>query len=278
MSERRFVFDQPHALSLTRARQVTLEPILRYLRRCGLHTALDAGCGVGYFSKFLLDLGFEVTGVDSREENVEEARNRVPGAAFELADVEDRAIRTMGPFDLVLCLGLLYHLENPFLALRNLRTITSRALIVETMVYPDRRPVLLLRDEHLDLDQSARGCALYPSSSAVGATLYRAGFPNVFRLPDPAHEDFRRTLRRRRARVMLLASDDVADELGLARVTDVPLVSDPWATSLARAERRLRSAVRWGIRASLSGRGQVGQQHDMGETRQERSMSGPRDR
>lgn len=58
----------------------------RWLRSCiaqipfhnELSTALDVGCGAGYFSNTLYELGFSVMGVDLREENIEVCRRRYP--------------------------------------------------------------------------------------------------------------------------------------------------------------------------------------------------------
>jgi tRNA (mo5U34)-methyltransferase len=40
----------------------------------------------------------------------------------------------VGEFDLVLFLGVLYHLRNPFLALEKVASVTRSSLIVETVV------------------------------------------------------------------------------------------------------------------------------------------------
>jgi len=252
MAAEGFVFDLPHAQALTQARQAALEPLLRALRRQGACRALDVGCGVGYFAQWLRGLGYEVLGVEGRPENIQEARRRHPDIVFEVADVEDLGIRSLGAFDVVLCLGLLYHLENPVLALRNLRAVTGQVLIVETMVVPDRRPVLLLLDEGQGLDQSLRGFALYPSQAAVTAMLYRVGFEGVFVLPDPKHPDFLGSPMRRRARAMFAATDSSAiQKVGLAPAAKTSWMSDPWATALSRLYARAPSGVRNAARLAV---------------------------
>jgi hypothetical protein len=57
-------------------------------------------------------------------ENVTEARRRFPHLPFAEADIEAPEITRLGKFDVVLCLGLLYHLESPLLAIRRLQTLT----------------------------------------------------------------------------------------------------------------------------------------------------------
>jgi 2-polyprenyl-3-methyl-5-hydroxy-6-metoxy-1,4-benzoquinol methylase len=55
-----FNFDRPHATQLVEIRQAVLREILRTcVQEQGLWAALDAGCGVGYFSPFLRDMGLK---------------------------------------------------------------------------------------------------------------------------------------------------------------------------------------------------------------------------
>ena len=102
---------------------------------------------MGFFSKTLEECGLNVCGFDGREENIVEARKRFPHLPFERADIEDRNIRDLGRFDFVLCCGLLYHLENPLMAMRNLQSLTEKCLLVESMCIPDEKPSMLLREE-----------------------------------------------------------------------------------------------------------------------------------
>src|SRR5437870_267493 len=85
-----WVFDGPHSRRLTEARQRLLGTVLPTLRQqAGLDTALDVGCGVGFFSGFLHAMGFRVLAYDGRPENVEEASRRFPEIEFLTADIED---------------------------------------------------------------------------------------------------------------------------------------------------------------------------------------------
>ena len=64
-------FDQPHYNALNEARGAALGPLLAALAdNVGLHTVVDVGSGLGYFSALLKDLGFDVLAVDSRPGNV----------------------------------------------------------------------------------------------------------------------------------------------------------------------------------------------------------------
>ena len=131
-------FDQAHYRQLIEARGETIRAWVRQLENlAALFSALDAGCGIGFFAQILHEFGLEVAAFDGRVGNVEEARRRFPGIRFDVGDIESPQIRALGRFDLVVCFGLLYHLENPFLAIRNLRALTGRALLLESMCFPD---------------------------------------------------------------------------------------------------------------------------------------------
>src|SRR5260221_2374818 len=81
-------FDQPHYRQLIDARGATLRAVLRKLQPLfSLTTALDAGCGVGFFSQMLSEMQLTVTAFDGRVENVIEARRRFPSIPSDTADV-----------------------------------------------------------------------------------------------------------------------------------------------------------------------------------------------
>jgi 2-polyprenyl-3-methyl-5-hydroxy-6-metoxy-1,4-benzoquinol methylase/GNAT superfamily N-acetyltransferase len=63
---------------------------------------LDVGCGDGRHAEVLTGAGFSVTGVDISEQLIAKARQRVPGAVFEVEDA--RKSLPDGPFDLAICL------------------------------------------------------------------------------------------------------------------------------------------------------------------------------
>jgi FkbM family methyltransferase len=227
-------FDQKEYRALIEARDQTLRRIVKRLKpSLGLSTAVDAGCGVGFFSQTLAECGLFTSGFDARAENVEEARRRFPGIPFEQADVEAREISQLGQFDLVLCFGLLYHLENPWQAIRNLRAITEKCLVLESMCLSEERCSLLLRQEPRQDDQSLTEMACYPSESSLVKMLYRAGFAKVYRAtPLPDHDDFRETREHARRRTILLASQMPIDIAGFRLVLEPPEMEDPWAKNL----------------------------------------------
>ncbi len=224
------VFDQSHYLKLIEARGETIRRVVNELKPAmELSTALDAGCGVGFFAKILQDAGLNVRGFDGRMENVEQACNRFPGIPFEQGDVENLEIRKLGEFDLVLCFGLIYHLENPLLAIRNLYALTAKCLLLESMCLPDAEPWMLLREEPSTEDQSLTDVAFYATEGGLVKMLYRAGFTSVYRLsPLPNHDDFRETSEHLRRRTVLLASRKKTSLSQLTPIAEPRQVIDPW--------------------------------------------------
>ena len=86
------VFDLKIYDDLNAARGAVVSRVVSELRSpLNLNTAIDVACGAGYFSGLLKSLGLEITGVDGRQENVEDSRSRRPGIRFERFDAEDPA-------------------------------------------------------------------------------------------------------------------------------------------------------------------------------------------
>src|SRR4030095_11900604 len=102
--------------------------------------ALDVACNEGYFSQLLYRLGAHVRAIDIREQNIERAKtiqslyelnsNRLVFEAEDFLANQD----PKGSYDLTLFLGVLYHLENPMGALRQLKRITQKLCILETQL------------------------------------------------------------------------------------------------------------------------------------------------
>jgi SAM-dependent methyltransferase len=227
-----FVFDNENYAQFSQARTNLLQTFLPELRRqLVLSTALDVGCGTGFFSGFLRDSAFRVSALDGRKENVAEAQRRVENVDFRQADIEDPSLPTLGTFDLVLCFGLLYHLENPFRAIRNLFALTGKVLIMESMCVPDESTLLYLMDEGKLEDQGLNYVAFYPSEGCLIKMMWRAGFPFVYRFRNlPDHDQFRDRPGRKRSRTMLVGSQVKLEIPDLVLAEEPGNLFDPWST------------------------------------------------
>ena len=240
-----FAFDRPMQSELRQALTQHLRRVIPHWQSTlGLRTALDIGCGVGYYSAMLCDLGFQVVAADARATNIVEARSRHPGIDFRVAEAEDSELSSLGAFDLVLCLGLLYHLENPVQVVRSLRALTSKLLLIESKAVPVEKPFFIIADEPAGEDQSLEAVSCYPSEGAIVKMCYRAGFPNVYRFRElPDHENYVAAIDRKPTRTMIAASllplnsplIEVAPEPSLSRDGRT---TDP--NEVAKMPRRLR--------------------------------------
>ena len=90
--------------------------------------------------------------------------------------VEDLTVESVGStFDVVLFLGVLYHMRDPFLAVEKVSSVCAGHLILETHVdlLQLRRPAVALYDER-DLDRDPTNwCG--PNVAGVELMLRRAG-------------------------------------------------------------------------------------------------------
>ncbi len=227
------IFDQKHYDRLNSSRATLVSALMSELKHSlRLKTALDVGCGLGYFSGLLRSLGLEVTAVDGRSENAEEGALRNPGVKFHTYNAEDPAIRTLGQMDLVLCFGLLYHLENPLLAIRHLQAMTGRLLLIEAVVFPGNEPIMGLVDEASSEDQGLNHFAFYPTESCLEKMLFCAGFPFVYRFARmPDHSEYRSSANSRQVRTMLAASPSLISSKFLLPVVEPRIPVQPWDSS-----------------------------------------------
>lgn len=233
------IFDEQSYQRRNAALTSVLRSVLPGLReRLHLETALHVGCGAGYFSALLAELGIQVQGVDGREENVRTAQLRLPSIPFRVANVEELDRESLGTFDLVFCFGLLYHLENPFRAIRNLYRITGKMLLVESMCIPEEGAQMHLLEEGRLADQALQYVAIYPSETALVKMLRHAGFAHVYCFRSaPDHIDFQRSFWRKPVRTLLLASNTSLDNPALTPAPEVSYLSHPYGSSRYRFPR-----------------------------------------
>jgi SAM-dependent methyltransferase len=219
-------FDTDAAGAINRARMGHLESLGLPLDG---KSVLDVGSGVGHLAQFFVGRGCRVVSVDARTSNIESLRSRYPGLEARVLDVEREPLSTLGSFDVVFCYGLLYHLENPLAALRNIASVCDGTLLLETIVCDRSEPVLLLVDESVVSNQALSGLGCRPSPAYVTMALNRAGFLHVYAPRDPPdHPEFRFEWRNDLAHVregLNLRCVFVASRSELPTDTLIPLLS-----------------------------------------------------
>jgi tRNA (mo5U34)-methyltransferase len=125
------------------------------------HTVLDIGCNAGFYSIEMKRRGAtRVLGIDSSEDYLRQARfaAEVSGQDIEFRNTSVYDVGTLGErFDIVLFLGVLYHMRHPLLALDLIHEHVAGNLLVfqsmlrgSTDVDPLKADYDFWEDDHFD--------------------------------------------------------------------------------------------------------------------------------
>jgi hypothetical protein len=177
-------------------------------------SALDLASHQGWFAVNMAKAGFgPVLGIDARESHVSDSNliadiYGLDGLSFRQGDIHSLDSQLEGQFDVVLMLGLLYHLENPVGALRTCRALCKNLCLIETQIVPGMtgyvdygsyqyvRPlkgsfgIIDETGETHGPEASITGVCLVPSLDALLWILHKVGFSKVSVLepPEDAYE------------------------------------------------------------------------------------------
>ena len=171
---------------------------------------LDVGCNAGFYSFELARRGARVRALDMNPFYLRQARwaCRLLGLdrsiRFEQAQVHDLARAKLEPFDLVMFMGVFYHLRYPLLALDTIARLRPRLMVFQTLTMGGNE---IAAASHADIDFSQRAALSrhdwpqmaflehslcgdptnwwVPNHAAVLALLRVAGFAVIAR---PGHE------------------------------------------------------------------------------------------
>jgi len=201
----------PHVAAIHDTRLEMVETAVRahFGSRASECDCLDIGCHEGYYALAMERLGFKVKGVDAREENLIRARfvAEAQGShvTYRQGRVENLIADEGRAWDLTLFLGLLYHVEDPMLCLRQVSAVTRELCVIETQVVDEvegfaewgsrdwTRPyqgIIALVDESGEFEAGIRETgvtpmATCPSPKALRFMLYQAGFRRVDTITPP---------------------------------------------------------------------------------------------
>jgi tRNA (mo5U34)-methyltransferase len=149
---------------------------------------LDLGCNAGYWSLAAIEAGADfVFGIDGRQVHVDQAN-----LVFEAKGVEESRYRFelgnifsydfTGRFDVVLCLGLMYHIAKPIELFELMSGVEPQLLLIDTAV--SLAPASVLQVEREDTLENVRNAVDYeivfiPSRQAVLDMAGQFGFTGV---------------------------------------------------------------------------------------------------
>ena len=200
--------------SLKQIHAVRLDMILRFLdaRRFDYRdaTVLDIACNEGWFLFELLKRGARYgLGIEGRQENLAKAefikaKLGSSNCEFRLGDVLSTDFGVEA-HDVVLLLGIIYHVENPIGLIRKAATATRKYLFVETQLCRPRDTIpygwgvpgeyhqtedcfALIAEDENPLS-AMRSLSLVPNLAAVTSVMRHCGFREVVHLrPSDLHE------------------------------------------------------------------------------------------
>jgi FkbM family methyltransferase len=155
-------------------------------------TVLEVGAGVGLLTSFFAERGCTVLSTDARPENVAEIRREYPTRHAQVLDLDvPTDITYLGSFDIIFCYGLLYHLKDPEAALKQLASVCSGMILLETCVSPgDELAIHSIAEDQNQTNQAFSGMGCRPTRPWVMKTLETEfGFAYVSKL-QPYHVDF----------------------------------------------------------------------------------------
>jgi len=172
--DRPMVFDQPAHIARESHVWNALSPYLPNLQN---KSVLDLGCGWGGFGKRAAEQGAKVLFVDGREDNLRVAKEAGPNHSYIHQDITD-------PFwspplvDVTLCLGVLYHVDNPKDVLR--KVASSPVLAIESICLDhDGVAMVMLQEDTEQVDYSLTGGACRPSPGWIVQALYDIGYNSI---------------------------------------------------------------------------------------------------
>lgn len=174
-------FDHPEYRRIDHAREAWLRRVLPLLP-VEARTVLDVGCGAGYFSGVLDSLGYAVTGIDLRPENLAVCRQRYPRCTFEPVnlDLDIRVQLGSAQFEIGLLFGIFYHLQSPLQTINQLAGVIDRYCIVETRVAAGDELACYLYHEVRGPAHNTAPAVLVPTRPAILSLFATAGFTNLY--------------------------------------------------------------------------------------------------
>lgn len=135
---------------------------------------LELGCGFADVSSIFFNLGAEITATDARVEHIKEVKKRYPFFKTEICDL-DKEWKFNDYYDLIINIGLLYHLKNYEQLLINCCK-HCRHMFLETIVSDsDNDSFVTFVDENDEYDQAFNKIGCRPSEKNIEKILIKNG-------------------------------------------------------------------------------------------------------
>jgi len=147
---------------------------------------LDLGCNAGYWSLSAIEAGCAyVLGVDAREMHIDQAQlvfavKDVPVGKYRFVqeNLFEYLRNAVDQFDVVFCLGILYHVCKPMELLEGVARINTELLLIDSTVLNVESSMIELRKEPLDDPRMSADHELVflPSPAAIADMVGTLGY------------------------------------------------------------------------------------------------------
>ena len=147
---------------------------------------LDLGCNAGFWALSAAQAGCDyVLGIDGRQMHVDQANfvfeaKEVERERFDFfsGDLFETNLRRFGPFDVVLCLGLMYHVSKHVELMEKISEVNTDVLVIDTTLSVANGSFLELRRESTKGFRMAvdRGLVMHPTKQAVRDLVEEFGY------------------------------------------------------------------------------------------------------
>jgi len=158
----------------------------KYEKTCSI---LDLGCADGYFPIAAWKRGYRnITALESRADNIRRAKfaAKLHRAKIRWIHQDVYQYNPLRRFDLILCQGLLYHLENPLGLFEFLKKTAVRGIVLSGWARYHTQPVFIVgKEESGDIRNSKKNHILIPSVAGIDALLSAYEFKNLIVLRPP---------------------------------------------------------------------------------------------
>jgi SAM-dependent methyltransferase len=147
---------------------------------------LDLACNAGFWSLTALEHGADfVLGIDGRQMHMDQARlvfetKEVDKRRYDfvLGDVFETDLRQFGSFDIVLCLGLIYHTSKPMELMERVSEVNTDICLIDTNLSRAPGSYLEIRHEGLARTTNAlnRELVMLPTKLAMVDLAKQLGY------------------------------------------------------------------------------------------------------
>jgi 2-polyprenyl-3-methyl-5-hydroxy-6-metoxy-1,4-benzoquinol methylase len=245
------IADPTHIIRHAERKKYFFEPLVRMFGgSLKGKRVLDLACNAGYWSLAAIEAGADyVYGLEGRQMHVDQAN-----LVFEINKVEPKRYRfvtgdifrtdftPLGKFDIVLCLGLLYHVSKPVELMEKIVSCNTDTLVIDSSLSLLPGSSFELRRDPLDDPRNAVDyeVVLVPTRKAVLDLVHQFGYQSIILKPQFADytgsQEYR--LRSRRAFICSKQTD-------LGKV-DAPIESERLGGAVVdNLQWAARSTARW---------------------------------